>query len=473
MLEKIVASASTSTVQQGSGAKRKLEALPNLRSAYDEVITEYIDKEYISPAHSDDSNPLVLYEFNRVCFGLKSSPYHALRTVQQLVSDDGSKYPRASEIASNALYMDDIAFSVMKAEDGVAASKELIDLFKTAQWDLVKWNSNSQTVLDSIPASHKRTKEVEFDKSMQHKILGLHWSTQSDYFYFEVAPREQDKCTKRTILSTIARLWDIMGFVAPTILYAKLLIKQLWQLGIDWDDEPPPHINKIWRQFCHELPLLNNFKIPRHVGVVEDCVVTLVGFSDASELAYGGVVYLHVQSASGNTVQLVCSKSKVAPSQPLTIARLELCGIVLLSKLLRTVLNNYAGCFAVNVCDFTDSKVALYWIKSSPHRWQTFVANRVVQVTDNIAADHFHHVSGVENPADCLSRGVTPQKLISHPLWLKGPPWLAMDPSQWPINKESEVQSIEDIPERKILAHPVTTPAQDCAIYNLAQRVSS
>ena len=420
----------------------------------------------------DPQKPLELYEFNRVCFGLKSSPYHALRTVKQLILDDGCKYPLAKEIASTSLYMDDIAFSVMTDEDGIAVSRELIDMFKGAQWDLVKWNSNSQFVLDSIPTSHKFHKEVEFDKSMSHKILGLHWSTDSDNFYFKLTPPALEPCTKRTILSTIARLWDLMGFVAPTVLFAKLLIKQLWQLGMDWDDVPPPSIVKIWKQFCIELPILNSFKIPRHLGVTDGCILTLVGFSDASELGYGGVVYLHVSSANTNTVRLVCAKSKVAPSTPLTVARLELCGVVLLSKLLRAVFDSYVSHFSINVYAFTDSKVALYWIQSSPHRWQTFVANRVVQVTDNFPADRFFHVAGSQNPADCLSRGVTPKKLVSHPLWLHGPPWLSLDPSQWPVNYVQD-QLLGEVPEQKILTHSVTVPEQQPVIYELAQRMSS
>lgn len=417
-------------------------------------------------------DPLTLFQFKRVCFGLASSVYHAMRTVRQLIDDDGAKYPLASDIATSSIYMDDIVYSVKNEEEGIAASKQLIELFKGAQWDLVKWNSNSRCVLDSIPATHKLSTEVEFDKSVHHKILGLHWSANYDAFYYKIKPPADEQCTKRSILSTIARLWDVMGFVAPTVLYAKLLIKQLWHLNLDWDDTPPPHIVNVWKQFCAELPALNELRIPRHGGVFSKSIVTLVGFSDASEHAYGGVVYLHVSSDSGNTVRLVCAKSKVAPMKPLTIARLELCGIVLLSKLLRTVLNNYAHRLPITTYAFTDSKVALYWLKSSPHRWQTFVSNRVVQITDNIRADHFYHVSGTENPADCLSRGITPQNLISHPLWLHGPSWVILDPCQWPL-RDLDGQPVENMPEQKVMYHNVCTPVTECTIYDLALCISA
>ncbi|KAL0810543.1 hypothetical protein ABMA28_010663 [Loxostege sticticalis] len=550
--------------------ERKLEASPKLRSAYDDVIKDYLDKDYIAPAPHYESrdpepiyviphhgvvredktstrlrivmdascktstgrslndilhpgpnlqgdlfkillnfrlfavamtadcrqqflqiimreadrryqcflyrfspqDPLVLYQFNRVCFGLTSSPYHALRTVRQLIDDDGAKYPLASRVASSSLYMDDLAFSLPDESEAVSASQQLIELFKGARWDLVKWNSNSQFVLNNLPASYKLRNDVEFDKSVQHKILGLHWSIEDDSFYFKISIPDNDTCTKRSILSTVARLWDIMGFVAPTVVYAKLLIKQLWLLHLDWDDVPPPSIIKMWKQFCTELPSLNELRIPRHVGAFENSVITLLGFSDASENAYGAVVYLHVSTVAGNTVQLVCAKTKVAPTKPVSIARLELCGAVLMSKLLRAVLDNYSHRFPIKTFAFIDSKVALYWIKSSPHRWQTFVANRVVQITDNISADSFFHVAGVENPADILSRGITPHKLISHPLWLHGPEWASLDPSQWPL-KTLDGESITNIPEEKVLTHTVSAPVTHCVLYELASRISS
>lgn len=444
------------------------------RQQFLQIVVRESDRRYQCILYRfNPQDPITMYQFNRVCFGLSSSPYHALRTVRQLIEDDGEKYPLASSIATTSLYMDDIVCSLPCQQDAILASQQLIALFKGAQWDLVKFNSNNSSVLDNLPASHRLPTDVEFDKCTHHKILGLHWSTDSDSLYFKITIPDDVTCTKRSILSCIARLWDIMGFVAPTVVYAKLLLKSLWQLKLDWDDTPPPPIIKMWKQFCAELPELNEMRIPRHIGVTEDCTISLIGFSDASSQAYGAVIYIHVTTASGVTVQLVCAKTKVAPTKPLSIARLELCGAVLMSKLMRTVLNNYSKIHPVNVYAFVDSMVSLYWIKSSPHRWQTFVANRVVQITDNISADQFYHVSGVENPADILSRGITPHKLINHPLWLHGPPWASLDPSQWPLRSLGDL-SISDIPEEKVLTHTVCTSSNnDCILYEISLRLSS
>ena len=41
-------------------------------------------------------------------------------------------------------------------------------------------------------------------------------------------------------------------------------------------------------------------------------------------------------------------------------------------------------------------------------------------------------MNGIENPADCASRGLLPSELVDHSLWWHGPEWLQHDPSVWP-----------------------------------------
>lgn len=73
---------------------------------------------------------------------------------------------------------------------------------------------------------------------------------------------------------------------------------------------------------------------------------------------------------------------------------------------------------------WTDSMVALSWIKSSGHRWKTFISNRVSYIEENIAPAHWRYISSSENPADCASRSLLIGALISHTLWWSGPKWM-------------------------------------------------
>ena len=68
--------------------------------------------------------------------------------------------------------------------------------------------------------------------------------------------------------------------------------------------------------------------------------------------------------------------------------------------------------------------VALSWIKADPSRWKAFVANRVVEIQTLTSPDRWFHCSGVENPADLLTRGVTAEELIFSKVWLQGPKFL-------------------------------------------------
>ncbi|XP_045539179.1 uncharacterized protein LOC123722188 [Papilio machaon] len=351
--------------------------------------------------------PLQVYEFNRVVFGLKSSPFHALRTIKQLAADEGASFPQAREVIDTSLYMDDFVYSVPSEELGISTASEMISLMKAGQFELVKWSSNSQVVLDSIPPSHRLPEVKEFDESNQHKILGLCWSPTSDYFSIKINTPIKT-CTKRSILSCVAKIWDVMGFVAPVVLYVKLIIKQLWLCNCDWDDTPPEDIVKLWTRLREELPLLGDIKIPRHIGIVADSVITILAFADASEKAYGGVIYFHVQNRDSNTINLITAKSKVSPKKVVSLARLELCAILLLTQLIKRVVDAcQSRVIFRNIFAFSDSTVALCWVHSSPHRWNTFVANRVTKIQNNLAPHNLYHISSTDNPADCLSRDTT------------------------------------------------------------------
>ena len=45
-----------------------------------------------------------------------------------------------------------------------------------------------------------------------------------------------DVVTKREILLCIAKLWDPMGILAPVTLKLRLLMQNLWETKLSWDD---------------------------------------------------------------------------------------------------------------------------------------------------------------------------------------------------------------------------------------------
>lgn len=118
----------------------------------------------------------------------------------------------------------------------------------------------------------------------------------------------------------------------------KILLQRLWERKIDWDDPVPQEIYETWLQWRSELPSLTSKSIPRCYFPKEASIISiqLHSFSDASEDAYAGVVYMRMVDSDGKVhTSLVMSKTKVAPIKHLSIPCLELCGAQVLTQLLR------------------------------------------------------------------------------------------------------------------------------------------
>lgn len=108
--------------------------------------------------------PLAVYQFDRVIFGLRPSPYLACRTVKQLASNEAETFPLASKVLENDIYIDDFITSVPSLEKSVTLYYELVGLFRAGGFELVKWCTNSTALLENIPEQHRLLQTVEFSE---------------------------------------------------------------------------------------------------------------------------------------------------------------------------------------------------------------------------------------------------------------------------------------------------------------------
>lgn len=164
------------------------------------------------------------------------------------------------------------------------------------------------------------------------------WDRASDSFRVRVTnPRTADPTpSKRFVLSRIARLFDPLGWVAPVPIFAKIFIQNLWVRGLDWDEPLPEDLAASWRDFQAKQSGLEVLRVPRWVHTGADHTLLQVhGFSDASKRAYAATVYLRAVGANGEIhTSLLAAKTKVDPVKTVSVPRLEVCGAVLLTRLL-------------------------------------------------------------------------------------------------------------------------------------------
>ncbi|XP_036347246.1 uncharacterized protein LOC118756600 [Rhagoletis pomonella] len=256
-------------------------------------------------------------------------------------------------------------------------------------------------------------------------VLGLRWDAAADELFFKVDLKESlGFLTKRRVLSAVAKLFDPTGILAPVVITGKIFIQRLWAAGLSWDEPLPDELQTTWVAFYSELDVINKIRIPRWLGMAEGRATTLLGFCDASTLAYAAVIYIRATDAEGHSaVSLLTARTKVAPLKGATIPRLELCAAHLLAVTLENVR------ISLRLTDtpyylWSDSRIVLCWLRKPPTTLKPFVSNRVHQIHELTSPNCWHYVRSAQNPADCASRGIRASQLLDHPLWWQGPGWI-------------------------------------------------
>lgn len=412
----------------------------------------------------DEAGKIQHYKMVRVTFGTASAPYVAVRTLQQLARDENESFPKAAKVVLRDFYVDDMMTGCQTVAEGLDLFTDLTKLMSSGCFELQKWMSNDEQLLKKIDDKMKEPKdklELKMDEIM--KVLGLAWNRRKDEFEYSVnLPPLSAPITKRKVISDISRLFDPLGWLAPAIIIAKIFIQKIWVTGIEWDQELPPQLLSDWLEYRADLSNLTNYRVPRWMHTrTSDTTRELHGFSDASKDAYAAVVYIRIIGCNGQVhVNLVTSKTKVAPIKQVSIPRLEVCGAVLLAKLLRKVaeiLEIPKDC----VRAWIDSSVVLAWLSSHPSKWKTFIANRVSDILTITDRDQWSHVRSNDNPADHASRGIKPSEMASLTLWNSGPSWLQFNP----INYGSREVRSTDLEQKSTKMYHAAT-FTDCNIFD-------
>ncbi|XP_071055150.1 uncharacterized protein [Onthophagus taurus] len=416
----------------------------------------------VSPNHRDyqrilwrfsENEPIKQYILNTVTYGVVSSPFLALRTILEIANLYASEFPQACKSLKNNIYVDDIVTGASSLEEILSLQRDLITVLNKCGFELRKWASNCSEILSAVSTSDiQSTVSFDSEEIACVKVLGLQWDPKIDQFKYSYCYRDV-QCTKRSILSDIARIYDPLGFLAPCTLKAKHVMQQLWQLKTSWDDSPPISIQQNWEFFKNQLPGLSKFHLPRYMLSNNYKSIQLHLFCDASQIGYCAVAYLRVEKQTNQVnTQFICAKTRVAPLKVISIPRLELCAAVLLIDLLDTLKEIFSTLVTFeSITAWSDSQITLSWISAPPHKWKIFVANRVSRIQEVLPKNSWKYVPSEENPADDGSRGLFPEELVSSERWWKGPKWLNDDPSNWPSTQSFNCINKETIKEQKAI----------------------
>ncbi|GFV07384.1 uncharacterized protein TNCV_1765451 [Trichonephila clavipes] len=331
-----------------------------------------------SDIRSNQTDPYMfqVYRFKRVMmFGVNVSPFLLSATIKHHIENYREQYPAATEMLDTCLYVDDVISGADDISQALKVSKDAETIMKNVSMKLRKWNSNDQTLMITWEEEGLETHPRHPDD----RLLQLDTSK---------------PITKRIVLQSAGKIYDPVGFLSPYTIRIKYLLQELWLRKLSWDDELPPDIHAAWSQWWLELPFLSELKIPRKIldSSGDSSEVQIHTFSDASQKAYGAAAFLRVKHKDRVSVDLVTSKSRVAPLKRLSLPRLELMGALLAARL------------AKEVKKILDQKVHEIQSLTDPNSW--------------------FHCSGKDNPADLLTRGISVDALTTNSKWWNGSSFL-------------------------------------------------
>ena len=370
------------------------------------------------------------YEMKTVTFGTSCAPFLATRCIKQLSIENAENFSEAAEVLEKSFYVDDLLDSMDTVDEGRKICTQIRYILAKVGMSMTKIASNSEEILKVVPEKDRRTNDDKENKLT--KALGLIYNPLTDEFSYDIKPIKEGPITKASVLSEIAGIYDLIGWIAPVILRLKLFMKRLWLLKIDWKQKLPSDEAETWKKIRETLPALNELRIKRFCYISNHVRVEIHAFCDASIVGYGAVVYaLSYDEIKNVQVSLIASKSKVAPNKQKSLARLELCSANLSAKLVdRTVENLKVKQDSVTL--WSDSTIVLHWITMESARLSTFVGNRVSMIQQLTHNYKWKHIKGIDNPADYVSRGLEPEEIHHTHGWWKGAKFFVLPQSEWP-----------------------------------------
>lgn len=407
-----------------------LGALSDIRKAFQMIEVDEDDREYLQFLwwEDDTQSKIVVWRHCRVVFGLKCSPFLLAAVLEEHLSKVQDERKKTKEELKKALYIDNCVTSFDSHEEYKEFKEKSVQIMAEGKFELRQWESASPSSLEEI------------EGPPETKVLGMIWEKETDTLRIQVPELTGiEKLTKRTIASVLHKFFDPLGIISPVLVLPKIMLQQAWKQKSSWDKELPEIWKEQFQKWHAETALLNEIKIPRLCTIPKASNHQLHTFTDASKDAYTAVVFLRSEYEKEVIVQLIQSRSRVAPISTATINRLELMGCVIGCRLAQHSLESME-LDNVQRYFWCDSTTAIAWIQRNT-QWGTFVHNRVKRIRDATEAQEWRYVPGKLNPADLPSRGCNGSELL-RAKWWEGPSWLKLSSENWP-NKQMKFNEEE------------------------------
>ena len=440
----------------------------DLSKAYNSLLTGPVEKftRLIVWRDCDRTAEWKTYGYECVAFGDLSASCQ-LECGKGDCADAGVEIdPEASVKIKKDMYVDDA---------GTGGSKEQVARFRGTRREDGSYDGTFSQILGLGKLDIKAMLvSGEYDREALEKlgdqVLGIKYKVVEDKFFFlleiHVSPKKRGIRTEEPIslnsLSDLATInltpriqvglvnsfYDPLGLMCPWLIKFKLLLKKTTEpeyKHLTWDDKIPDQLGVLWKDLIAQTLELGAVHFPRSFrpeGAVGS--PSLAGFWDGSLLAWACAVYCRYVLHTGEVdVRLVAAKARVSPSKGTSVSKVEVSGLLDLSRLLNVVVK---GCSEPPeiITLMGDSECSISMYEKSGSSLAPYFCNRIGEIRSNLEllSEHcpvepLQHISGDLNPADLPTRGhALPEHLAEDSLWQRGPDFLYSPRGEWPVSRD-------------------------------------
>ena len=147
-----------------------------------------------------------------------------------------------------------------EAESVYVKSKECL---KEGGFNLRKFRSNceqlEEKIFEKFPDDKKFTGE--------DKILGINWVKKSDrirYSFNDIRSKFIEEPTRRSILASIASIYDPLGLISPITVKMKTFYQKVCDLKFKWDEKLSYELFNEWNTMLDELSEIDCIELDRN-----------------------------------------------------------------------------------------------------------------------------------------------------------------------------------------------------------------
>ena len=464
----------------------------DLSKAYNSLLTGPVEKftRLIVWRDCDRTADWKTYGYECVAFGDLSASCQ-LECGKGYCADAGADIdPEASVKIKKDLYVDDAATGGTKEQVARFRGKRREDGSYDGTFSQILGLGNLDIKAMLVSGEYDR----EALEKLGDQVLGIKYEVVEDKFFFllemHISPKKRGvrteepvtldslsdlsaiNLTPRIQVGLVNSFYDPLGLMCPWLIKFKLLLKKTTEpeyKHLTWDDKIPDQLAALWKSLISETLQLGTIHFPRSFrpeGAVGP--PSLAGFWDGSLLAWACAVYCRYTLSTGEVVvRLVAAKARVSPSKGTSVPKVEVSGLLDLSRLLNVVVK---GCSEPpeSITLMGDSECSISMYEKSGSSLAPFFCNRIGEIRSNLEllSEHcrvepLQHISGDLNPADLPTRGhALPEDLAEDSVWQRGPNFLYSLRGEWPVSRDF-IRKVPEEANRMKVAQFSTTVLQN------------